>query len=205
MSSTSVLGLWELDCLLGQAGRTKELLTKHLQDPFEAGVSIWGNECLVRGVPYVKDRRSPRDTLCVGFMCEDCKEQHQFWFQRARFSAAFIGAFLKKNHQAGEVVVEPSPEDVLEVLLSSLDLSHLCGNSACSDPFHVCLESRFTNIDRNNCLLLRKLKKNADHVAACPHWPRCMPDRKWKDTQDWRNVRVSSLAGMTELPKLVWT
>lgn len=187
-------------------GKTKDLLRRHLRDPFN-GVSIQGDECLVRGYTLTQWY----DLVNITVRCADYRQSHSFsGFQKGFLTAALIGTFRKKDKEVNEAVadLESSPQDVFDVLLCGLDASHLSDNSRCSDPFHLYREAAHININRDNCLLRKPEKggtKTSDQDDAdCSHWPRCMPERKWQDTDEWREVREKSSAGFIALPKPFW-
>ena len=53
-----------------------------------------------------------------------------------------------------------------------LELSHLCHNKACANPYHLTLEDSFTNKSRNYCEAMVII--NGEEHSVCRHKPRCV-------------------------------
>lgn len=53
------------------------------------------------------------------------------------------------------------------------DTSHLCGNTWCCNPAHLCYESRFINISRRGCPGVVFIDDGQQWVLVCKHHPRC--------------------------------
>ena len=73
-------------------------------------------------------------------------------------------------HQVAAILGEGIPLD------ESLEASHLCHNSVCVNPYHLCWESHQANESRKRCLVWAVYEDGGDvvYVNACKHSPRCI-------------------------------
>jgi hypothetical protein len=111
----------ELDSYGGGAGTPQQKLDDSGKD-----IEVWirDGKCLVREKPWVNGYGHTMLSLC----CQVHNKQHKWWIQCGLLDATLIGFF---DHEVSTDAEYP----ILEVLLSSLEASYACYNSACSDPF----------------------------------------------------------------------
>ena len=176
----------ELDSYCGGTGGT----LKKLQDDKNGKEVSVRSGCLVRCKPMTEG--NARDITYIQYPRRDCGTQHKWGIQRGYLQPALIGRF--------DNVLSPTSghvEALLEAILNAFDSSHICHNSACSDPFHFHQESRAVNLQGNKCLFRR--------VGVCVGRLRCRVEQMWPNRKyNWSKVKKPSDAERVPLAKFGW-
>ena len=106
--------------------------------------------CLIRSKPKNHQRK---DTDMAVEMCDECNKEHTWARARGFWNAVLLGLF---DWQAVDDFDYPLRE---LLLINVYEVSYLCHDCSCSDPFHIYRESRFINVSREICHVAAKQKK----------------------------------------------
>ncbi|KAK5085079.1 hypothetical protein LTR70_008695 [Exophiala xenobiotica] len=159
------LAFWRLECHVDndETGKIEAVLgsTQKLVERYRGGedVSVRLGQCLVRGGSEPRKGTQGYDRQTITFLCVDCGGTHNYKTLRAVWEAALIAATREEQEQEQQQQQARQGESrkyeflaLLERVFHGLHGSHTCGNTHCSDPFHVPLERGSKNRSRT-CLL----------------------------------------------------
>jgi len=181
-------------------GSIQVLVGRYLQGH---NIDVPLGKCLIRGG---SQSHSDYDLSQVKIFRAKCDTTHCFRTLSGIYDAALIGA--RRNTASNTTPATPATDPIatsregqflafLERLFFKENGSHLCGNSMCSDPFHIIPEPHKENQSRNFCL--------RGEGQVWTHLPPCRVELRWSDAKKWREIQADTLATTASLPRPLWT
>ncbi|KAK4941449.1 hypothetical protein LTR10_018592 [Elasticomyces elasticus] len=179
----TVKALLECDTYAGFGETEQKVVHAKLGQP----MSVRDNKCLVRGA-FKKTIKRAYDVGRIGTNCGDCQVRHEWLFPRGYLQATFLGLF-------------PSPGTdtyLLDCLLGGCNVSHLCHNSACTDPFHINQEPALVSMGRKGCVA-------RNSCGGHGNYPACRLSLRWENPiAEWKVVQAECLKEQQPVPSYQW-